>query len=448
MLDRRRLQSVLEREEMRFSGAHPCSASLYERGRTTLLRGVPMPWMVKWPGGFPVFVASANGCMVEDVDGHRYVDFCLGDTGAMTGHSPPATVRAVQHQTALGMTSMLPSEDAVAVGEELARRFGLAFWQFTLSATDANRNVLRYARHVTGRPKILVFNYCYHGTVDECFAALDAGHVVSRRGSLGPPIPPELTTRVVEFNDLETLERELAHEDVAIVLTEPALTNIGMVMPESGFHEQLRALTRRHGTLLAVDETHTISVGPGGYTRAHGLEPDVLVIGKPIGGGIPAAAFGMTNELAERIVDSVERDFAGMGGVGGTLAANAVSMAAIRATLTQILTDDAYRHMLALGERWAAGVESVFRAHNLDWHVSRLGCRAEYHFTPRPPRNGAEAAEHVDFELERYIHLFALNRGVILFPFLNKGLVCPAHTEHNVDLHTEVLDAAIAALAD
>jgi glutamate-1-semialdehyde aminotransferase len=446
MLDRSRLTSVLEREELRFAETHPRSAGLHGRSRTSMLHGVPMPWMLKWPGGFPVFVASAQGGVVHDVDGHRYVDFCLGDTGAMTGHSPPDTVRAVQEQVALGMTSMLPNEDAVAVSEELGRRFGLPRWQFTLSATDANRNVLRYARHVTGRPKVLVFDYCYHGTVDECFAVLDHGRVVPRRGSLGPPVAPELTTRIVEFNDVESLECELAHEDVALVLTEPALTNIGMVLPEPGFHDQLRALTRRYGTLLALDETHTISVGPGGYTGAHGLDPDLLVIGKPIGGGIPAAAFGMTAELAERLAESIDRDFAGMGGVGGTLAANAVSMAAMRATLEHVLTHDAYEHMLALGGRWADGAEAVFRARGLDWHVSRLGCRAEYHFTARPPRHGVEAAASVDFDLEGCIHLFALNRGILLFPFGNKGLVCPAHTDADVDLHTHVLEAAIAAV--
>jgi glutamate-1-semialdehyde aminotransferase len=281
-------------------------------------QGVPMPWMVKWPGGFPIFVEKAKGCLVHDVDGHRYVDFCLGDTGAMTGHSPPATVRAVRRQLDRGMTSMLQTEDSLAVSEILADRFGLPRWQFTLSATDANRNVLRYARCVTGKSRVLVFNYCYHGTVDECMIGIENGRVVARKGSLGPPIPPGQTTRAVEFNDVVGLERELAHGDVACVLTEPALTNIGMVLPEPGFHDALRALTRQHGTLLAIDETHTISVGAGGYTREHNLDPDILVIGKPIGGGIPCAAFGMTEELSDRAQAIVDADYAGMGGVGGT----------------------------------------------------------------------------------------------------------------------------------
>jgi glutamate-1-semialdehyde aminotransferase len=446
VIDRERLHSALDEETRRFVAAHPRSARLYEDSRTSMHQGVPMPWMVKWPGGFPVFVARAQGCRVEDVDGHEYVDFCLGDTGAMTGHSPEATVRAVREQLDRGVTSMLPVEDALVVSRELGRRFGLPRWQFTLSATDANRNVLRYARHVTGRPKVLVFNYCYHGTVDECFATLVEGSVTPRRGSLGPPVAPASTTRIVEFNDIDALERELANGDVACVLTEPALTNVGIVLPKPEFHQSLRALTRAHDVVLVIDETHTISVGPGGYTRAHGLDPDVLVVGKPIGGGIPAAAFGLTDELSERIIASIDPDYAGMGGVGGTLAGNALSMAAMRATLTEVLTEDAYDHMISLGARWAQGAEAVFRTHGLDWQVTRLGCRAEYHFTARPPQSGAEAARLVDFELERFIHLFALNRGVMLFPFLNKGLLSPAHSAADIDLHGEVLDAAIAAL--
>lgn len=445
-VDRERLRLLLADETALFTRTHRRSAALYAQAGKHMHQGVPMPWMVKWPGDFPVFVARAQGCQVEDVDGHTYVDFCLGDTGAMTGHSPAATVKAVTEQLARGMTSMLPTEDAVIASQELTRRFGLPLWQFTLTATDANRNVLRYARQITGRSKVLVFNYCYHGTVDECFAVLSHGRVVPRSGSLGEPVPPALTTRVVEFNDLEALERELAAGDIACVLTEPALTNIGIVLPDPSFHSALRELTRAHDTLLVVDETHTLSVGPGGYTGAHGLQPDAVVLGKPIGGGIPAGAFGMTHQMSQRILDAVDRDHAGMGGVGGTLAANPLSMAAVRATLTEVLTEDAYRHMISLGERWADGVKEVIRRHDLPWHVTRLGCRAEYHFSSTPPRTGSEAADIVDFELERFIHLFALNRGVLLFPFHNKGLMCPMHSIDDVDLHTGILDGAVGAL--
>ena len=285
------LQQLLDDELARFEREHPRSHALAEQAKATLLGGVPMHWMVRWPGGFPVFAVEAQGARFRDVDGLEYVDFCLGDTGAMAGHSPEPTVRAVEEQARRGITLMLPSEDALAVGDELARRFGLPRWQFALTATDANRFAIRLARHITGRPKVLVFNWCYHGTVDESFATLDErGRVVPREGNLGPPVPLDRTTRVVEWNDAEALERELAHGDVACVLAEPALTNIGIVPPEPGFHDVLRAATRENGSLLIIDETHTLCAGPGGYTGAHGLEPDVLTVGKSIGGGIACAA--------------------------------------------------------------------------------------------------------------------------------------------------------------
>jgi glutamate-1-semialdehyde 2,1-aminomutase len=403
--------------------------------------------MAKWPGGFPLFVAEARGGRFVDVDGREYVDLCLGDTGSMTGHAPPPTLRALERQAARGLTLMLPSEDALWVGEELARRFGLPSWQFALTATDANRFSIRLARHVTGRPKLLVFNWCYHGTVDETFATLAGGAVVARRGNLGPPVDPAVTTRVVEFNDVGALERELAHGDVACVLAEPALTNVGIVHPEPGFHDALRELTRRHGTLLVIDETHTICAGPGGYTAAHGLEPDVLTIGKPIGGGVPAAAYGFTADLAGRVGAAVELEDVDVGGVGGTLAGNALSLAAVRATLSEVLTEEAFTRMIALAERYTAGVERAIEEFGLPWHVTRLGCRAEYLFGSGRPRNGTEANAAGDFALERYMHLFALNRGILLTPFHNMALMSPATTEADVDRHTEVFREAAAELA-
>jgi glutamate-1-semialdehyde 2,1-aminomutase len=406
-----------------------------------------MHWMAKWPGGFPLFVAEARGGRFVDVDGHEYVDLCLGDTGSMTGHAPPPTLRALEQQAARGLTLMLPGEDAVWVAEELTRRFGLPSWQFALTATDANRFSIRLARHVTGRPKVLVFNWCYHGTVDETFATLAGGAVVARRGNLGPPVDPALTTRVVELNDVEALERELGHGDVACVLAEPALTNVGIVHPEPGFHDALRELTRRHRTLLVIDETHTICAGPGGYTAAHGLEPDVLTIGKPIGGGVPAAAYGFTADLAERIDAAVELEDVDVGGVGGTLAGNALSLAAVRATLSEVLTEEAFARMVALAERYTAGVERAIEESGLPWHVTRLGCRAEYLFGPDRPRNGTEAHAAGDFALERYMHLFALNRGILLTPFHNMALMSPATTEADVDRHTEVFREAALELS-
>jgi glutamate-1-semialdehyde 2,1-aminomutase len=406
-----------------------------------------MHWMRKWPGGFPVFVAEAKGARFTDVDGIEYVDFCLGDTGAMTGHAPEPTLRALAEQAAKGITLMLPSEDALVVSEELTRRFGVSSWQFALTATDANRFSIRLARHVTGRPKILVFDWCYHGTVDETFATLEDGVVTARSGNLGPPVSPAETTRVVQFNDVEALERELAHGDVAVVLTEPALTNIGIVHPEPGFHDALRELTRRNGALLAIDETHTICCGPGGFTGAHGLEPDIVTIGKPIAGGLPAAAYGFSNELAGRLAGTIELEDVDVGGVGGTLAANALSLAAMRATLGEVLTAEAFERMTPLARRWTEGVEVGIAEAGMPWHVTRLGCRAEYLFGPNRPRNGAEAHAAGNFELERYMHLYALNRGILLTPFHNMALMSPATTEADVDRHTEVFREAVLELS-
>ena len=443
-----RLPALMRREEERFAREHPRSRELADEARRHLLAGVPMHWMAKWPGGFPVFVAEARGSRFTDVDGHEYVDFCLGDTGAMSGHAPQATLRAIAEQAARGITTMLPTDDALWVAEELSRRFGVGCWQFALTATDANRFSIRLARHVTGRPKVLVFEGCYHGTVDETFATLSAGNVVARRGNLGPPVPLDETTKVVEWNDPDALEAALARRDVALVLTEPALTNVGIVHPEPGFHDALRRLTRETGTWLAIDETHTICCGPGGFTGAHGLEPDVVTVGKPIGGGIPAAAYGFTDRLADQVAGSIDLEDVDVGGVGGTLAANALSLAAMRATLGEVLTEEAFDRMIPLAERWTAGVEASIAETALPWHVTRLGCRAEYLFGPDRPRNGTEAHAAADFALERYMHLHALNRGVLLTPFHNMALMSPATSEADVDRHTEVFrDAALELVA-
>jgi len=442
------LGDLLNRELERFDREHPRSRELSKQAQASMLAGVPMPWMIRWAGGFPVFAADAQGAGFRDVDGREYVDFCLGDTGAMTGHSPEPTVRAVAQQAARGITLMLPSEDALWVGQELTRRFGLARWQFALTATDANRFAIRLARELTGRPKILVFNWCYHGTVDETFATLDGGTVRSREGNVGPPVPLSETTRVVEWNDVEGLERELQQGDVACVLTEPALTNIGIVLPEPGFHDALRELTRRTGTLLIVDETHTLCAGPGGYTAAHGLEPDLLTVGKAIAGGIPAAAYGFSLDVAERLEALLPRDErADVGGIGGTVAANVLSLAAMRATLADVLTNDAFERMIALGERFERGVADAIDRHGLPWHVTRLGCRVEYLFSSDRPHNGSEAAAAGDPELDRLIHLYALNRGILLTPFHNMALLSPATTEQDVDTHTAVFDEAARELS-
>jgi glutamate-1-semialdehyde 2,1-aminomutase len=445
IVDRGRLGALLADEERRFREAHPRSLALYQRAGRSLLGGVPMQWMVRWAGGFPLFVEGGEGAHLTDVDGHRYLDLCLGDTGAMTGHAPAATVEAVRAQAGRGFTFMLPTEDALWVGEELARRFGLPYWQFAVTATDANRFAIRLAREITGRPRILVFNWCYHGTVDETFATLRDGRVVARDGNIGPPVDPAVTTRVVEFNDIPALEAALAQGDVACVLAEPALTNIGIVHPEPGFHAALRALTRRAGTLLIIDETHTICAGAGGYTRADGLEPDILTFGKAVAGGVPGAVYGMSQAVADRVGAGTRLDVADTGGIGGTLAANALATAAMRATLEQVLTEASYRITIPLAERFARGVEGVIAERCLPWIVKRLGCRVEYWFRPAPPRNGGEAAAAVDPDLERYMHLAALNRGILLTPFHNMALLAPAVTEADVDYHTEVFGESVRA---
>jgi len=446
-LDRSRLKSLMEREQKRFVDERPKSKALYERGKKSLLSGLPMNWMVKWAGAFPPIVREAQGAHFYDLDGHRYVDFCLGDTGAMTGHSPFATAKAIEEQVKRGITLMLPSEDAVFVAEELQKRFGLAYWQFALSATDANRFSIRLARQITGRPKILVFNWCYHGTVDETFITLNPdGTAGPRRGNIGPPVDPSVTTRVVEFNDIPALEQALAHGDVACVLAEPALTNVGIVHPAPGFHQALRELTRKHGTLLVIDETHTICAGSGGYTRAENLDPDFLVFGKPIGGGVPGATYGFTQQVADMIVKNQSLEDCDTGGIGGTLAGNALSLAAMRATLTKVLTKEAFDRMIPMAERWTAGVQKVIHDFGIPWNVTRLGCRAEYLFRATEPKNGTEAHDAMDFELERFMHLYAMNRGILLTPFHNMALMSPATAPDDVDYHSKVFREAVREL--
>jgi len=446
-LDRSRLAGLMAREEAAFIDRHPRARALHERARRSLLAGVPMNWMVRWAGPFPLYVETAAGAHFIDVDGHDYIDFCLGDTGAMAGHGPAPTIAAVERQLRRGITTMLPTEDAIWAGEELGRRFGLPYWQFTITATDANRFSLRLARLITGRPLVVVHDRNYHGTVDETFAWLtDDGRVESRQGNIGPQVDPALTTRVVPFNDLEALERALSDGQVAALLIEPALTNVGIVLPEPGYLEGVREITRRTGTILIHDETHTICAGPGGMTGAGGHSPDMLVIGKTIGGGIPAATYGMTVDVAERVTALSPEEDADVGGIGGTLAGYALSLAAIRATLGKVLTAEAFDRMIPLAERWEAGVNEVIASHDVPWHVTRLGARAEYHFMPDRPRDGMEQWRHADSELERFLHLWAMNRGILLTPFHNMALMSPATIEADVDRHTEVFEAAVEAL--
>jgi len=443
---REQLAGLIARERETYEREHPRSRELHSEARGSLLGGVPMSWMAMWVGGFPLYQQRAHGSTIVDVDGNEYADFCLGDTGAMAGHSPAPTMRAIGQIE--GITTMLPTEDAAWVGAELARRFGLPYWQFALTATDANRWMIRMCRHVTGRPRIAVFNWCYHGSVDESFVVLDEqGLARARAGLVGPPLDPTETTRVAEFNELGSLERALEDEDVACLLMEPALTNIGIVLPEPGYMDSVRELCTQYGTLLIIDETHTLSTGPGGCTAAWGLEPDAVTLGKSIGGGVPIGTYGVTSELAERIAAQADADYEDTGGVGGTLAGNALSLAATRATLGEVLTDSAFARMIALRERFVDGVEAVIAEHRVPWTIVSLGARCEYRFTPERPRTGAESAAADDPELEEYLHLYLMNRGVLITPFHNMALMCPATTEEQVDRHTEVFGAAVAELA-
>ena len=447
-IDRVRLQSALEEERATYAVRSPRSRELYEEA-DHLFGRVPMTWMNKWAGGYPLYLATAHGNRITDVDGNEYIDFALGDTGAMAGHSPEATVKAVHQRIGVegGITTMMPSADAEWVAADLTRRFGLPLWSFALTATDANRWALRLARMVTGRPKVAAFSFCYHGSVDETFVQMGAdGETVIRRGNVGAPTPIDQTTRAVEFNDLDSVERALAHGDVAVLITEPALTNIGIVLPEPGFLEGVTELCRKHGTLLLIDETHTISAGPGGCTRAWGLEPDIFVIGKSIGGGIPSGAYGITEHIAEMVKEHPDADLIDVGGVGGTLAGNVLSTAAMRATLGEVLTDAAFEHMISLATRFTEGVVATLEEYDVPWSISQLGARAEYRFARPAPRTGTESAHAEDEHLDEYLHLFMANRGVLMTPFHNMALMCPTTAATDVDLHTKLFAEAVRRL--
>ena len=447
MIDRKHLAELTRIEQERFLDKHPKSGEMFQSAKQVMPGGVPMSWMVKWPGAYPVFIESAQGARFIDVDQNVYIDFCLGDTGSMTGHSPEPTVKAIREQVGKGLTAMLPTQDATAVSTELAKRFALPLWQFTVSATDANRHVIRYSRHITGKTKIIVIDRCYHGSVDETFATLDAdGNTVAREGNIGAPVSLAETTRVVEFNDLTSMDEALAHGDVAAILMEPAMTNVGIVLPEEGYLHSVGELAKQYGALWIIDETHTISVGPGGMTAALGLKPDFLTIGKAIAAGIPTGTFGMTREVAAAISTRIALDQIDTGGIGGTLAGNALSLAAMRATLAEVLTPDAFETMIALGTRWSDGVDAAIKEFNLPWHCNRLGARGEYVFQSKAPRTGREAADAGDFELEQYIHLRLLNDGFLLTPFHNMALMSPATTAKDVDAHTEAFRKVCADL--
>jgi glutamate-1-semialdehyde 2,1-aminomutase len=442
-----RIAAIFEAERESYVSLHPRSLALAGRGIAGFYQGVPMHWMRDWSMPYPFLVESARGALLRDVDGNEYADFCLGDTGSMFGHSPPPVVDAIERQARKGLTYMLPTEDAIEVGRLLAERFGLPHWQVATTATDANRFALRVARAVTGRPKILVFSGCYHGTVDETFVRLVEGRAVNRPGLLGQAADLTQLARVVEFNDLPALQAALAHGDVACVITEPVMTNSCMVLPDPGFHAELRRLTRAAGTLLLIDETHTISTGPGGYTRAFGLEPDLFVLGKPVAGGVPASVWGFTDDVAQRLDAVREQTPPGHSGMGTTLSANALSLAAMRATLEHVMTADAYAHMESLAARLASGLQLVVTTYGVPWHVVRVGARVEFICAPGPLRNGTEAEAAHAPALEQAVHLALLNRGCLIAPFHNMMLVSPATTAAQVEMLVQAFESVVASLA-
>ena len=414
-----------------------------------LYQGVPMHWMVDWSTPVPLVVAEATGARLVDIDGHGYDDFCLGDTAALYGHGPAPVAEALATQARRGLATMLPSPDAAIVGELLSKRFGLPYWQIATTASDANRFALRAARALTGRPRILVFDGAYHGAVDETFVGLGPdGRPANRPGLLGEPRDLSALTRVVPFNDLDALEAALADHTVACVIAEPVMTNCAMVLPQPGFHETLREITHRHGTLLLIDETHTLSTAPGGYTAAHGLTPDLFVVGKAIAGGIPAAVWGMSEEVAARLSAVRASAAPGHSGMGTTLSGSPLQLAALRATLEQVATDDAYAHMNALADRLESGIAASIEAAGLPWHVARVGARVEVVRAPRPLGNGGEAKLAHFAALEATIHLALLVRGVLISPFHDMMLCSPATTQAQVNTLVAATDDVIRRLTD
>ena len=439
--------AMLEREAALFAQRNPGSKILAETASKHWLRGVPMHWMVDWGTPFPLFLEKAQDVRLTDVDGHEYVDFCLGDTGAMFGHSPAPVAETLARQGARGLTTMMASPDAAIVGQLLADRFTLPLWQVTATASDANRAVIKWLRAITGRKKILVFSGCYHGAVDDAYVQLDdQGKAIADPALIGEVRDLTQFTKVVEFNDIEALRQALSERDVACVLTEPMLTNTGMVMAAEGFHKALREATRQTGTYLIMDETHTMSSGPGGYTKAYGLEPDAIVMGKPIAGGIPAAVYGFSAEIGEKITEFLKTRIPGHSGIGTTLSGSPIQLALMRTVLETYFTKEAFAPLLDLAKKLERGIADVIIKYNLPWHVLRVGARVEFMCTPNHPRNGTEAARVIHQPVDIAIHHFLLNRGVVITPFHNMMLICPATRDHHVDQLINTLDQCAAEL--
>lgn len=454
-----KVKDLLAREVERFVTERPKSKLLFEKAKQNLVGGVPMSWMRIWTGGFPVFVDKAEGVYVTDVDGHRYLDLCLGDTGGLCGHAHPQIVEAITKQIQnRGTTTMLPTEDCIWVGKELERRFGLPFWQVLMTATDANRMALKVARSFTGRQLILCFNGTYHGSVDETLVANFFGEIINIPGMLGPIVPDaKQMTRVIDFNDVEALEQALAPGDIACVITEPVMTNLGIIPPEPGYHDALRAITKKYGTLLLIDETHSMCAGPRGITGEMGLKPDIFVAGKFVAGGYPASILGFTKEISDWMAQ--REPWHNFFGFGGTLSGNATAVAGIRAAFEHAINDENFQHMITLAQRMENGLGEIIKKNGLAWYVARIGCRVEFRFLPQPPKNGSEAMfAEVDYNavdittegltgpLDALIHVWCANRGVLLTPVHEMALVGPTATEKDIDTYVSAIDALVAEL--
>lgn len=441
-----RIAALAAREAEAYAQARPKTRAALAAGSGAFLDGVPMHWMRDWPQPFPMLVARAQGAVIEDIDGHQIDDFCLGDTGSMFGHSPEPVARAITEQAGRGLTYMLPSEAALEAGALLNDRFGPRLWQIATTATDANRFALRVARAVTGRRKVLVFDGCYHGTVDDAMVCLDGGRTVARPGLVGQVADLTQLAVAVPFNDLAAVEAALAAGDVAAVLTEPVMTNSCMVLPDPGFHAGLRDLATRHGALLIIDETHTISSGLGGYTRTHGLRPDIFVVGKCVAGGVPTAVWGLSPAVAERFRAYDATRAPGHSGMGTTLSANPLQFAALTATLRHVMTPENYARMEAGAAQLCAGLTKAVNAHGAPWHVLRVGARVEFICAPGPLKNGLEAARAHAPALEAAVHQALLNRGCLIAPFHNMMLISPQTSSDQIDRLIAAFDAVLGQL--
>jgi glutamate-1-semialdehyde 2,1-aminomutase len=447
VIDPKAILALRERELTRFVNANPKSKHYFERSNGWFQR-VPFHWMLDWPSPFPIVAASATGATLTSLDGQAFDDFCLGDTASMFGHSPPALASALTEQAGKGLSYMLPTIEGAELGDMLASMFGLPHWQVTTTASEANRAVIRWCRGLTGRSKILIFNGCYHGAVDDVFVNLRDGLAVNRPSLIGQVQDLLLTTVAIEFNDVAALESALRNGDIACVLAEPVMTNIGMVRDAPGYLETLRRLCSETGTLLVFDETHTISSGYGGHSNSHGPMPDIMVIGKSIGGGVPCAVYGFTAQISARMEALNKARPAGHSGIGTTLSANALAMSAMHAMLGQVITRKAYDHMLAMADRLVSGLRQAIEAHGLPWHVSHVGARVEIVCAAQPPRNGNEARAAMDHDLESAIHLYLTNRGILLAPFHNMMLLSPVTQSEQVDRLLHALDSCVGELLE